>query len=162
MAAYCTNTQALDYVDARTWGDYLQDVGSRLDQGQVIASTKLTALLEAAAGEIEAACFRGGRYSADDLTGLTGNSLGLLKQLNAHLAFRNLVARRPNDAKDFKFIDQSIQLLSQIALGERIFNFDDVKTAHNSQTTTTSRLTVLESGYLRDYIQFLPARRFPC
>lgn len=97
--SYATNAQFLDRYDVRTVADLLSDSDVTLTTAAVTASTRLTALLRQASGDIEAACVAGLRYQPVDLNALLtngGNGADFLIGLTCDLAMWKIMNRRPS------------------------------------------------------------------
>lgn len=100
---------------------------------QFLALSRVAALLQAASGEIEAACERGERYSTADLQALLGppltNGGALLKQLCVGLfawecyKARSALQQVPDVAKEAR------AMLQALASGEEIFGFLETEAA---------------------------------
>ncbi len=120
---YCTPNQSLAYVDARQWGDVLLDNNTRERQASLPNDAYFNEQLLAAAGDIEAACLAGERYTILDLQGLTGASAAYLRKLNAWLCYGNLfMRRRPASAELPVMATWAFNVLDQLRSGARIFS----------------------------------------
>lgn len=104
----------------------LQDLAS--DSGTPVldlsTSSRLTAALEGATGQFEAAVRVGGIYSADDLDALTGSSQALMKDIVCELALLRLVgARIETLGKDsYEAVRRRAEdYLTALRNGERLF-----------------------------------------
>lgn len=109
--------------DEQTVKDLLSDTGEPIaDLG---GDERLSALLESASGRVEAALLVAKHYNANDLEGLTGNSLALLKDIVCDLTMARLLRRRPE-----KFGGEAIanvakeaeDYLDRLRNGDRIFD----------------------------------------
>ena len=121
-SAFLTNQEFIDRYDVRTIGDLLSDLGIRQSNGTVVASTVLTAFAAEASGEIEAAAYRGQRYTAADLAALSGNSLAFLKRLVADKMMDNMLNRRPDPNRPTPpNVVRSLAAIEALANGLRIF-----------------------------------------
>ncbi len=90
----------------------------------------LAALLRAS-GEVEMACFRGGRYSPTDLATLTGASAAALKGLVCDLAYYHLAGRiipHPEEQTQYKRATELLQALNDGAI---IFGLQEAANAGN-------------------------------
>jgi phage gp36-like protein len=120
------------------------------DSGQPAPRTNdaLLAVLDDAAGRILAACLKGRIYSKDDLTGLTGTSLSLLKRIQCEMAMAYLLERRPEKSgADWPkmLYERSEGYLEQLARGERLF---DVENAQDAGLPTIDGPNLADYQYL--------------
>jgi hypothetical protein len=125
---YCSPADLLDYVDARTVGDCLQDKTDepRPSRAAILdptspAGTRLNTLLLAASGELEEACVGGAGYSPADLASLTGATQASLKRVVAGLAVLALYARRQPTAEIPPIVQYAQERLEKLGKGERVF-----------------------------------------
>lgn len=128
--AYATVDDFTNAFDEQTLRDLASDTGIPVES--LSASTAVTSALNAGAGRIEAACFVGRMYSADDLSTLTGNSAALLARMNCEIALMYLMARRPEKygTDFFKAIDERIEsYLKDLREGARLFATENAKDA---------------------------------
>lgn len=146
---YCTGTQFLEYYDARTVGQLLSDndvpIGSlndgttNVNAAVVAASSRLVKFLGSASGRVEAAAFRGGRYTPEDLAGiltLGGNASNLLQELVANLTIGRLSRRRPDvQVMVMPQTNEAELFLAALEHGESIFPLDTVVQAGTLQET---------------------------
>ena len=96
MPAYATAADLIARHDARTVGDVAGDFGVPLRGPDLLGNQNVATALTRASGKAEAALLAGGRYTAADLAGLTGNALEWLKGLVCDQAFVYLLRRRPD------------------------------------------------------------------
>lgn len=161
MTAYANGDDLVARKDARILGELVGDADTRITGSSLTGNANLLAALADASGQIEAACFIGGRYTADDLNGLSGNSQSLLKRLACDLAFTHLHRRRGYDTADLPEYTQANEMLERLRKGERIFDVEDVKDAGNPQIHTTTASDLATQNLARDRCRLFPARRFP-
>lgn len=163
--AYCTPAQALNYMDARTAGDLCGDVGIQVSAAGLLTDDVFAAALAAGAGEIEAALMQGQRYTAAQLTALTGNSAAMLQRINARLALRILWQRRPwvEDQGRIASFEEADKILRDLATGKIVFDIDDHKSASVATITGPSTATVqrLQGIATQARGNFYPAMRLP-
>ena len=123
------------------------------------------AALAAGAGEIEAALMQGQRYTAAQLTALTGNSAAMLQRINARLALRILWQRRPwvEDQGRIASFEEADKILRDLATGKIVFDIDDHKSASVPTITGPSTATVqrLQGIATQARGNFYPAMRLP-
>ena len=123
MAAFASASDLVARYDERIVADLASDSGTPVSD--VTSDIRIDAALEDGAGRILAACLNGQIYSEEDLNGLTGVSLSLLKRINCELAMVFLMGRRPEKfASDeyreaMKSAEEYLELLRK---GERLFN----------------------------------------
>jgi hypothetical protein len=132
-----------------------------LDNG-TDAGLRVQAALDSAAGMIEASTLRGGRYSVDDLAGLTGNSAAFLKLIECEIAMAILFARKPlYQVDDYKAaLELQDMYLSQLRKGETIFNIEANAEAGTPSYSSPSVVEVQQLGLIRDVARpYYPARR---
>ena len=140
--SYATTDDFALAFDEQTLRELASDTGTAVDS--LSGSPAVAAALDAGAGRIEAACFVGAMYSADDLAGLTGNSAALLKRMNCEIALLYLMSRRPEKygSDYFKAIDERIEnYLQDIREGARLFATDAAKAAGLPMVDGPSALT---------------------
>lgn len=161
MAAYATAADLIARRDERFVGQLVTDHDEPLTTAEILVSDKIETALEDASGEVEAAMLAGKRYSVAELSGLTGNSLGLLKRIVCTIAIANLLERRPTiNAEQAKFyFDQAQAYLKALRTGENLFNLADLSNVEAAVPDTEGPTSV-------DYatINFLPdqmIRHFP-
>jgi hypothetical protein len=146
MAAYVDSDDLINFYDQNTVEDLLSDTGNYT--GPIESDTKLTALAEAASGQVEAACGVSNLYSPTDLAALTGNSLALLKRLVCQLLMVTLVRRRPEKWADeyWKKMEEGAEAyLDRLRKGERLF---DDASKREAGLPTIDGPTAIELTYL--------------
>jgi hypothetical protein len=143
--SYLTSTEFLRYYDTRMVAELLGDTGRAVQD--VLDDSKLDQLLRSASGEVEAAALRGGRYTADDLTTISGgttNGSYYLKKMVAGVVMQNLRARRGRVGEDlleqFKWL---VNALKELRNGEQILGFTEVQEAGNITTQLDNSATVI-------------------
>jgi len=123
--AFATPQQVIDRIDVRWLGDLVTDDNTRATAAQVLASSRLEACLDDAAGLILAYALQGQRYSRDDLDGLTAEGLSLLVRMNVDLAAAMLAEGRQVPLADIEKTipgyGRTMGLLQQLQLGNVIF-----------------------------------------
>lgn len=120
--AYANALDLTSRFDERVIKDLLSDEGVPVES--VAGNLKLDAALGDASGRIDAALLVAGQYSADDLDGLTGNSLALLKRIVCELAMSYLMGRRPEvfGGDRYEALQKSAEdFLERLRRGERLF-----------------------------------------
>lgn len=123
--AFATAQDMLDRIDNRWLQQLILDDGNEGTSAQFLASDRVAAALEDAAGLILAYCLQGGRYTEDDLLALTGSSLGLLVRMNVDLAAAYLGEARQIPLDDLQRTvpgyGRTMQLLQELQRGNIIF-----------------------------------------
>ena len=131
-SAYVNGTDALNFIDARVIGDAIGDQGIRVTVAAIPTHPVWLALLDAAAGEIEAAIHAGERYRPADLTALlavtppatTVNVSGRkLQALNAGIATGMALERRQPVGPMPDLVKRCADQLDRLRKGEWIFGF---------------------------------------
>ena len=154
MTAYATSADLLDFVDARTVGDLLSDTGDPVTTVGIASDTTLPVLLQAASGQVEAACGTSDLYTPVQLAALTGNSQSLLKQLVCTLALVALVRRRPEKygSKHWQNIrKETEEYLDRLRDGQRLFDDPSKREAGLPTIDGPSAMTY-------QYMNMLPSR----
>jgi phage gp36-like protein len=127
--AYATGQDLIDRYDVDLVGDLATDDRATQDRDLVATSTKVAVALEDASGEVEAALLAGGRYTAGQLSTLTGGALSHLKRIVCGLAMAALYQRRP-EAADGDMIDRltknSRDAIQALMRGENVFGLPSV------------------------------------
>lgn len=127
---YCTPAQFLNYFDARTVGDLVDDTGNRVSPSQLLTNAVLQQMLAEASGEVEAACLMGNRYAVTDLQALNGNSATFLAGIVAGIAYLKLLERRPDlDFDTPPMAARADKFLQALSLGHRILAFQETANA---------------------------------
>lgn len=141
----------LERYDARLLGDLLADDGTRVASGSISGNANLTAALDDASGEIEAALLMGGRYTAAQLAALTGNSAKHLVRICCDIAWALLCQRRGPvyKAEQREAAEATANRhLARLAKGETIFSVDGLVDAANPtvdgpSTASINRLNLI-------------------
>jgi phage gp36-like protein len=165
MASYATPADMLARYDVRHLGDLVSDSGQRIGSAEVLSHTNLQTALDDAAGEIEAALMQGQRYSADDLTNLTGNSKQYLIRLNCAVAISLLWQRRPwsDDDKREDAIEKAREALDKLRKGITVLNVEAAKDAGLPAIRTPSLSRINRQNLVVDRARagYYPTRLLP-
>lgn len=94
VMAYADTDDLLARFDQRVLGDLASVDGEQVTPAALAADPRVLAALDDASGEIDSAVRVAGRYTADDLAGLTGTGLAHLKRITCDIAFWLLIDRR--------------------------------------------------------------------
>lgn len=133
--SYLTPLEFLKRVDVGTVGDLCTDTKVRLTQTQLLSDPNLQAALDDAAGDVEAACMVGGKYTPADLAALMAKpSVGrsTLFRIITAIAKVYLVERRPGTSvpEDFlRGLERAQTILAAISKGTEIFPFQETADA---------------------------------
>jgi phage gp36-like protein len=161
--AHATVANLLERYDWRTIGDLVSDTDSQVDQGDLATDTNvLTALLDAQ-GTVESALQVGGRYSAANLSGLTGSSEALLHRLECHLAYTFILERRGGIAEDrFEARNEWVKAqLKDLKSGVNVFGLAEHITAGKPKLEAmTPRSVELASGFRDLTKNYFPHRTY--
>lgn len=128
MAAYADSDDLIARYDERAVSQLARDDG--IEEVSLSSNSRITAMLAGASGRVESACLNGDRYQTDDLTGLTDNSLALLKDIVCGLAMGKLLGARGYTVADEtrqSFLAQAAwaeDMLEALWEGKAIFNVD--------------------------------------
>ena len=152
--AYATPTDFLNRVDVRRLGDLDNDTGTRDTPTQVLTNLRIQEALDDAAGMIDAALLKAGRYQPSDLLNLAttttfGNSL--LIRINVNLAYGLLLESRGFTADESPAYTKAMAYLGQLEEGEWIFGIAPVVNAGRTGTTRLSANVVLLTTAARRY-----------
>lgn len=130
--AYAAASDLIARKDSRVLGDLVSDDDTRVAEGSLAANTYVTAALDDASGDIDAALLVGNRYTAADLSGLTGNSLALLKRITCEIAMFHLLGRRPEINADTweHYAKVRENLLEPLRRGDAVFG--DIEASRNA------------------------------
>lgn len=163
--AYADASDIKARKDVRTLGDLVGDADTRATSVELDTDTVLATALQDASGIIDAAVFHAGRYSADDLNGLTGNSLALLKRLTCDIAYTLLRRRRGytgDEGEDLAEFKQADQMLERLRKGERVFDVAEVIDAGNTQVVTITPTIVAQQNTVVSVAdRYFPTRPYP-
>jgi phage gp36-like protein len=127
--AYATATDLIAYHDVRQIGDWCEDGGAILSPANIATDPNVATALLRASGEVEMACFAGGRYAPTDLQALTGASQAALKGLVCDLAFWHLGKRRIPDPSKIAGYKEAREMLDALREGKLIFGLQEVADA---------------------------------
>ncbi|MGV3486239.1 MAG: hypothetical protein ACO1RT_17605 [Planctomycetaceae bacterium] len=126
--AYATGADLTDRYDIDLIGDLATDERETLDRTEVATHPHVLTALEDGAGEIDAALLAGGRYTADQLAGLTGSSASYLKAINCGLAMAALHERRP-EAVEATVIERltkrAQEAIQSLRRGDNVFGLQE-------------------------------------
>lgn len=160
--AYATPLELLERKDARDIGDLVSDTETPVSPADLPSNTNLLAALDDASGDIEAALLVGGKYTTDDLDGLTGNSRYHLVRITIEVAMYHLLRRRPEANLDqleyySKLRDSYIEPLRG---GSNVFNIPAHLAAGKADVSGPTTQQYNDLNLVRDRVRNYFPRRF--
>jgi phage gp36-like protein len=122
---YCSPGEMLLHFDRRLIGMLISDTGVPVTDDFALLNNNVlkTALMQASA-EVESACYRGGRYSKDDLDAIYASDTAakrFLTWLVASIALYRLWQRRGDPKVIVGDFTSALQYLEALETGKRIF-----------------------------------------
>jgi phage gp36-like protein len=163
--SYATIANLIDRYDAREIGDLIADDNNRKEAIDLADDPILTAFLQDASGQVEAALVVAERYSAAELSGLTGNSAAHLVRITCDIAMSLLATRRPGRLKTEArkaIVETAEAHLERLRKGENIFNLADQREAGAPSIGGPSTLDLQNLNLVRDRTRnYYPGRRLP-
>lgn len=164
--AYSTPAHLLQRYDLRTVGRLLSDDGATtLTQAQILASTVLASFQLEASGRAEAACLRGGRYTAADLLALQTPTMTaggeLLAGLVDDLSMWRLWRRRPQkEAQEPAAVKDAFAMLEELETGAMVFGFQETADAGRIEHARMSpRQVIARNGVEQQMRRYFGSRR---
>lgn len=128
MAAYATPADLINRYDVDMIGDLSTDERVAQSRSDIPTNSKVLTALEDASGEVEVALLAGGRYTADQLAGLSGHAASHLKQIVCGLAIAALHRRRPQ-AFERSYIEDltrdAREAIRSLRRGDNVFGLDE-------------------------------------
>jgi phage gp36-like protein len=119
--AYATAADLITRYDRNLIADLAGDDGTPADP---LTSARVAAALEAASGEIDAACRLGGRYLPSELAALGGADAAFLRDITCQLAMLRLVGVRVQSIGELAYKtlrDMSDKVIDDLRSGRMIF-----------------------------------------
>lgn len=162
--AYADGSDLVKRYDARILSFVSNDDDTPVALADVPTHPAVLQALDDASGSIDAALRAGGRYSAEDLSGLTGTAMALLKRVNCDIAKHYLSLRRMSTTaeEEEKSAEVAERILKQIRTGEIVFVSDPQIEATLPEHPLFLEQDVLRNNTLRDRIHnYFPNRRYP-
>lgn len=162
--AYASASDLMARYDKNDVLALASDTGVAIEESEAAANDVITAALDDASGDIEAALVHAARYSVADLEGLTGNSLAKLKRLVCARAMYYLLERRPawSPERTEQFDKMTRDGLERLRKGENVFNLDEHKEAGLPSVDGPTTLDFDQLNLLRDRTQnYFPRRNLP-
>jgi phage gp36-like protein len=150
--SYATPANMQARYDARLLGDLVTDSGTAASASAQLTDANLQAALDDASGAIDAALLNGQRYSATDLSGLTGNSQKHLIRMTCDIAIVYLVDRRAyhkmNETLE-RIMVRAQGFLKQLKDGDNIFDVPAQIAASVPVTTGPTTQTLVNLNSIR-------------
>ena len=125
MTTPATPSDMVTYFDSNVLGDLLSDTGTPVASADLATNAKLLALLDGAHGRVLSALTVAAQYDVDDIEGLTGVDLQLLKEMECYLAFAKLLGRRPGSEYRETYqnvTEEADEFIDRLRQGERVFS----------------------------------------
>ncbi len=148
---YATPADLILYFDSRTIGGIASDDGTNVSESDQQTDPKIVASLDAASGQINAACLQGERYSIADIGGLIGDSRAFLEQLTCVVAMGILWRRKPYP-EDNQAITSMLQwgeeTLGRLRSGEWVWDVAENKAAGRAEVKGISRNEMAQDWHL--------------
>jgi phage gp36-like protein len=126
--AYATGLDLVARYDVDLIGDLASDDRETLARNDVPVHPHVQAALDDASGEVDAALLAGGRYTAEQLSSLTGSSKSYLKAIVCGLAMAALHDRRPEAVHSEtieRLTKKSRDAIYSLRRGENVFGIAD-------------------------------------
>jgi hypothetical protein len=151
---------------ATVLGNLCSDTRESVSEVDLATDAKMVAALSEATGIVRAHLKKGDRYTDDDLSGLTGESLEFLKGMTCTLAFWFLWRRKPylsdKDPQKETVRREAEEVLKMLRDGTIVLDVAANIDAGKPQADTIPRATIINYWELRrdkDQGRFFPARR---
>jgi len=163
MASYAEPADLVKRFDAREVAQLASDTGEPV--GSVTLDPVVLLALEDASGDIDSALLAAGRYTADDLEGLEGNSLALLKRMTCELAMVYLMERRPDLSEEQTRRHEAIRKrhLEPLRQGVNVFGLEATVEAGQPSVEGPTVQEVAQLNLIKTHSEgrYYPRRRFP-
>ncbi len=164
---YATPADMILFFDSRTIGDLVSDDTTRVSEANQATNAKLIGALDAASGQINAACLQGERYTIADIGGLIGDSRAFLEQLTCELTMAVLWRRKPyseDNQSQVDAIQRADETMKRLRSGEWVWDVADNKAAGRAEVKGISRNEMtrdwaLVADRLRGKGKLFPRRR---
>lgn len=166
--AYATGEDLIDRYDVDLVGDLASDDRETLDREDVPTHPHVLTALEDASGEVDTALLAGGRYTTDQLAGMTGTSASYLKAIVCGLAMAALHERRPEaveEARIERLTKRATEAIRAIRRGDNVFGLQEQIEATRLDLNGPSALQLRDRNGLAERMsgRFFPeaAQRLP-
>jgi len=165
MAAYADAGDMITFFDARNIGDLLSDDGDRISVAAISDNLKMIQILNGATGRVKAAIRQGDRYTTQQITDLSGESLEYLKYLTCCVAFCMLWKRRPSKDDSTQQQDacqEAAEGLESLRTGQAVFEVTEIIEGSKPKIDTISRVAARDHHLIVDQARinrFYPPRR---
>lgn len=142
---YATGADLIERYDVDLVGDLATDDRETLDRSTVATHPHVLTALEDASGELDSALLAGGRYTAEQLSSLTGSSESYLKSIVCGLTMVALHERRP-EAVDAATIERltkrATEAIRALRRGENVFGLPEHIEAGRTQLRGPSAIDI--------------------
>ena len=135
-------------------GDLATDEREELDRAAVPTHPNVLAALLDASGEIDAAMMAGGRYTPDQLAGITDNTKNHLIRITCAIAMASLIERRPERASQElaeSYRKTARGYLEPLRRGENVFGIQAVVDSGTIAVETVQAVSI-------ENLNLLPSR----
>jgi len=160
MTAYATGADLVDRYDIDLISDLATD-RETVSRDEIVDHPRVSVALADASGEVEVAMLAGGRYTVEQLSSLTGNSVSHLKQIVCGLAVAALARRRP-EAYEREYIEaitkDARQAILSLRRGENLFGLTETIESSVPEITGPSSINIQSRNDLSSRMErFFPA-----
>lgn len=162
--AYATANDLIARFDSRDICDLVSDSPDAVELLNLADNEALQAALDDASASVDTALLRGKRYTTDDLEGLTGNSLSMLKRIVCNKAMVFLLERRPDRDPDRleRQHDLAERYLRRLSRGEDVFDLEAQKDAGLPEVMGPTTAQVQNTHSIRSQTRhYFPRQRLP-
>lgn len=161
----CAPSDFLLRYDARVVGELVSDANTRVAAVDLATNDVVLTALADAEADLQTALLTGGRYSADDLSGLSGSSLTKAKRVISDIAIEYLKERRGNRDPERAKVERENALapLDRLRRGENVFNLTPQIEAGNADVDGPTTLEFQDLNLVRDRVgdRYYPGRVLP-
>lgn len=158
--AYATGDDLIARYDIDLIGDLASDDRETQDRNDIADHPHVLTALEDASGEVDAALLAGSRYTAEQLTTLTGASANYLKSIVCGLAMAALHERRPEsvDAQTIERITQRARdAILSLRRGDNVFGLQEHIDAGRTHTGGPTAIDLINRNGLPERMgRFFP------
>lgn len=123
--AYASGADLVTRFRYQSIAQLVSDGEVAIAEDEIADDARVAAALDDASGQIDAALLAAARYSASDLSGLTGNSLAYLKRICCELAYANLLRRNGSVTEAEANSKEAMDALERLRKGVNVFGLAD-------------------------------------
>jgi phage gp36-like protein len=144
FAAFALPDDLISRYDRRLIADLATDEGETLPAEDLGDHPAVLTALQDASGEMLVALAQGGRYTVDQLEGLSGYALHHRKRICCDIAMNLLMKRRPivDEERAAAIAKQSREHLKSLAAGENVFGLEEHIDAGMLELSTVSTVEI--------------------